>query len=92
MIKTFRDKGLKLFAETGNPRKLSVQNPKRIQLILNTLNAATKVSDMDAPGFRLHPIPRIEKGAWAVDVSGNWRITFKFEGEDAIDVDLRDYH
>lgn len=47
---------------------------------------------MDAPGLRLHPLKGGRKGTWAVDVSGNWRITFAFSGEDAVDVDLEDYH
>ncbi len=47
---------------------------------------------MDLPGFRLHPLKGERKGQWAVSLSGNWRVVFRFEGEDAIDVDLVDYH
>lgn len=92
MIKSFRNKGLQQFWETGSARKLAVQNPKRVAAILNALNAAQRPGDMDVPGFRLHAIPRIEKGRYAVDASPNYRVTFKFEGTDAVDVDLEDYH
>jgi len=47
---------------------------------------------MALPGFRLHPLKGERKGQWAVSLSGNWRIVFGFEGEDAVDVDLVDYH
>ena len=47
---------------------------------------------MDLPGFRLHPLKGHWKGHWAVSVSGNWRVTFRFEGGDAYDVDYLDYH
>ena len=47
---------------------------------------------MDLPGFKLHPLKGNLKGFWAVSVSGNWRIIFRFEGGHAYDVDLGDYH
>ena len=47
---------------------------------------------MDLPGLRLHELKGDRKGAWSVTVSGNWRVTFRFEGKDAIDVDYEDYH
>lgn len=47
---------------------------------------------MNVPGFRFHPLKGERKGSYAVSVSGNWRITFKFDGENAVDVDLEDYH
>ena len=60
--------------------------------MLDRLEAATKPEDMNLPGYRWHPLKDDRKGAYAVAVSGNWRITFKFDGEDAIDVDLEDYY
>lgn len=93
MIKTFRNKGLQQFWETGNARKMAVQNTRRVTAILNALNAAGHAGDMDIPGFRLHAIPRIEKGRFAVDASGNFRITFSFDRDgNAVEVDLEDYH
>jgi proteic killer suppression protein len=50
------------------------------------------VADVDAPGFRLHPLKGELRGFWAVEVSANWRIIFRFDGGDALDVDLLDYH
>jgi proteic killer suppression protein len=92
MIRTFRSKGLKRFAETGDASKLSVQNERRIRQILLALNAARLPEDMNRPGLRFHPLKGAGKGRYAVDASGNWRITFAWDGEDAIDVDLEDYH
>ncbi len=59
---------------------------------LDRLDAATKPEDMDLPGYRFHPLKGDRKGVYAVSVSGNWRLTFRFAGEDATDVDLEDYH
>jgi proteic killer suppression protein len=56
------------------------------------LDEAEKPEEMSIPGYRLHHLKGDQKGRYAVDVSGNWRITFGWEGEDAIDVDLEDYH
>jgi len=48
--------------------------------------------DMDLPDLHLHELKSQQSGRWSVRVSGNWRITFKFEGPDAIEVDYEDYH
>jgi toxin HigB-1 len=64
----------------------------RVGLILAALNAATAASDMGLPGLRLHPLKGGRSGTWSVSVSGNWRITFRFDGKDAVDVDYEDYH
>ena len=56
------------------------------------LDRSRKPDDMDLPGFRLHPLKGELKGHWAVTVSGNWRVTFRFEGGDAYEVDYLDYH
>jgi proteic killer suppression protein len=63
-----------------------------LSLILGTLNAATTPSDMDLPGLKLHPLKGGRSGTWSVTVRANWRITFRFEGKDAVDVDYEDYH
>ena len=60
--------------------------------MLNRLDAAVVPEDMDLPGFKFHELKGKRKGIYAVSVSGNWRITFKFDGEGAFDVDLEDYH
>jgi proteic killer suppression protein len=84
--------GLRRFAERGEPSKLSVQNPDRLRRILLALDAATSPEQMNVPGFRFHALKGRSKGRYAVDASGNWRVTFAWDGEDAIDVDLEDYH
>jgi proteic killer suppression protein len=60
--------------------------------ILGRLDAARSVSDMDLPGLRLHPLKGTLRGLWAVTVRANWRVTFRFSGPDAFDVDYVDYH
>lgn len=64
----------------------------RIQRMLDRLDASATAADMDLPGYRFHPLRGERVGEFAVSVSGNWRITFRFEGEDAIAVNLEDYH
>ena len=62
--------------------------------LLDRLDGAVKPEDMNLPGYRFLPLKGARKGEYAVSVSGNWRITFGFEGENAsaIDVSLEDYH
>lgn len=92
MIKTFRNKGLQRFFETGSTRWLSVQDDKRVRRILMTLDAAAQPTDMDLPGYHFHGLSGSDKGRYSVRVTGNYRITFGWDGEDAIDVELEDYH
>ncbi len=92
MIGTFRSKALRNFAARGDPSKLSVPNIDRVRRILARLNAALRPQDMNLPGYRFHALKGGAKGRYTVDASGNWRITFGWDGEDAIDVDLEDYH
>ena len=60
--------------------------------MLIALNESTVPQDMGLPGWRLHPLTGERRGFWAVSVTGNWRLIFRFEGENATDVDLIDYH
>ncbi len=92
MITSFRNKPLQRFFETGNPRGLSVQDDKRVSRILRALEAASKPEDMDLPGYRFHGLGGKDKGRYSVRVTGNWRITFGWDGENITDVDLEDYH
>jgi len=92
MIKSFKSKALREFFATGSARRLNVQNPARIGRILRALDDAERPEDMNLPGLRFHGLKGDQKGRYAVDASGNWRITFGFDGVDAIDVDLQDYH
>jgi proteic killer suppression protein len=65
---------------------------RRIRDVLAHLDRAVKPSDLDLPGYRLHPLKGGLKGCWSVTLSGNWRIVFRFEDGAALDVDLTDYH
>lgn len=64
----------------------------KIENILGLLEQATGPEVMDVPGFRLHPLKGELRGFWAVTVRANWRVVWRFEGADAMDVDLIDYH
>jgi toxin HigB-1 len=92
MIRSFRSKSLGRYAETGDASKLSVQKPDRVRRILLRLHAALRPQEMDTPGFRFHALKGKDKGRFAVWASENYRITFGWDGDDAIDVDLEDYH
>jgi proteic killer suppression protein len=92
VIRSFKSKALRLFAERGDARKLSVPNTGRVQRIINALDAAKAPEEMNLPGYRFHALKGDRRGAFAVDASGNYRVTFRFDGEDAVDVDLEDYH
>ena len=92
MIRSFNHKGLEKFFLTGSKAGIQTQHAERLRLILGRLNAATNPEDMRLPGLELHRLKGHRKGAWAVKVSGNWRVTFSFVGKDADGVDYEDYH
>ncbi|OBQ84646.1 MULTISPECIES: type II toxin-antitoxin system RelE/ParE family toxin [unclassified Mesorhizobium] len=92
MIKSFKRKALQRFFETGKARGLSVQDDKRVARILRALEAAARPQDMDLPGYHFHGLAGQDKGRYSVRVTGNWRITFGWDGEDATDIHLEDYH
>ena len=92
MIRGFKHKGLKRFFETGSVSGIQAPHAKRLRLILGRLHAARQPQDMNLPGLRLHELKGDRSGMWAVDVSGNWRVTFRFEGQDAEAVNYEDYH
>lgn len=92
MIKTFKHKGLKHFFETASQAGIRPDHAAKLARQLRQLNDASSASDMNMPGWRLHQLMGGLSGLWAVSVNGNWRITFAFEGEDAILVDYQDYH
>jgi toxin HigB-1 len=92
VIKSFQHKGLKVFFESGSKAGIQAQHAPRLRLLLGTLDCAEGAADMNRPGWKLHPLKGELKGHWSAWVSGNWRVTFKFEGKDAILVDYQDYH
>ena len=92
MIKSFKHKGLKIFFESGNSSKINPEHQKRLRLILSILNAAKDIKDINFPGSGLHQLKGELKGYWAVTVSGNWRIIFRFIDSEVSDIDYKDYH
>ena len=92
MIKSFKHKGLERFYIRGTTAGIQVAHAKRLRLILSNLDQADSPDDMDLPGLRLHPLRGDKKGVWSVSVSGNWRVTFRFNGRDAEIVNYEDYH
>jgi proteic killer suppression protein len=92
LIKTFRHRGLRCLFQDGDPSKVRADQARRIADVLAHLDQASRPSDLDLPGYRLHPLKGDLKGLWSVTISGNWRIVFRFEDGDAFDVDLTDYH
>ena len=92
MIESFRHKGLRRLYEDADHRGVNVQHVEKIEMILSVLDAATSVEALDLPSFRLHALTGDLKGLWSVTVRANWRIVFRFEGGNALDVDLVDYH
>ena len=92
MILSFRHRGLKRLYERDDRSRLQPELADRIEEILGLLDVAESPRDLGLPGFRLHPLKGDLKNFWSVTVSGNWRIIFRFRGQDAVDVDLIDYH
>ena len=92
MIHGFRHKGLERFFLKGTPSGIQTQHAKRLRLILGRLHASTGPKDMNLPGLYLHELSGNRRGTWSVRVSGNWRVTFRFKGQDVVDVDYEDYH
>lgn len=92
MIRTFRHRGLKRLYGRGDPSKVRADQAERIGLALADLDSAEKPQDLNLPGYRLHRLKGDLKEFWSIRVSGNWRIIFRFQGGDAYDVDLIDYH
>jgi proteic killer suppression protein len=92
VIKSYRHKGLMKFAETGSKAGIRPDHAGRLRNLLTALDAASEPADMNAPGYNLHPLKGSLENHWSVWVSGNWRVTFAFDGTDVILVDYLDYH
>jgi proteic killer suppression protein len=92
VITSFRHKGVKGFFETGSKAGIQAQQADRLGRQLRQLNDARRPQDMNMPGWNLHQLSGERAGRWSVRVSGNWRLVFAFEGENAANVDYVDYH
>ena len=88
-----RHKGLRALAEQDRARQLPGELVSRLRRILTALGEARHPGDLATrPGYRLHPLKGDLAGMWSISVSGNWRVVFRFEDSEAVDVDLVDYH
>ena len=92
MIKTWKHKGLRQFFETGNKSGVLAIHERRLKVILQRLSAATRPEDMNTPGMQFHKLAGNLAGFYSVSVSGNWRVIFKFVGQNAEEVNYVDYH
>lgn len=91
-IRSFRHKGLERFFLRGTTAGIQARHAQRLRLILGRLGVSQEPGDMALPGLELHPLRGDRKGTWAVKVSGNWRITFRFVEQDIEDINYEDYH
>jgi proteic killer suppression protein len=91
VIRGFRHRGLRQL-HNGDASRISAELRAKAERILDLLNVATGPRDLDLPGLCLHALKGDLDGWWAVNVSENWRIVFRFEDGNALDVDLIDYH
>ena len=92
VIKSFRSKALKRLVEKGDRSKVNPEHVNKLVLIMNALSSAASLDDANFPGAQLHPLKGFGEGRYAISVSGNWRVTFRFENGHAEDVDYLDYH
>ena len=92
LIRSFKHRGLKRLYDLGERRGVRPDLVGAVEEVLTVLDAAGSPQALDLPGYRLHPLKGHWKGFWAVTVRANWRIIFRFEGNDAFDVELIDYH
>jgi proteic killer suppression protein len=92
VIRSFQHKGLERFFLKGTKSGIQAAHASKLRLILSWLHASVSPKDMNLPGLYLHQLKGTSRGVWSVRASGNCRITFRFEGPDAIDVNYEDYH
>ena len=92
MIRRFLHRGLKRLYERDDRSGVNAAHVARLERILTLLDVAQRPADIDLPGYRLHPLKGERKGEWSVSVSGNWRVTFRFDEGDVTDLNYEDYH
>ena len=87
MIRTFKHRGLKRLYERGDRSGIRADPVDTVLEILTLLDSATSTLSLNVPGYRLHPLKGDMKGLWSMTVRANWRIIFRFEGADALDIE-----
>ena len=91
VVETFRHKGLEEIYLTGKTRRIGIEHVGKCIRILQSLEVATQPGDMNIAGYRFHSLQGKPR-RWSVRVTGNYRITFGWSGENANDVDFEDCH
>lgn len=92
LIRGFRHKGIEIFFKTGSTRGIQASHAAKLGRVLRALNVAQVPSEMNLPGFDLHPLRGNYTNHWAASINGNWRVIFVFVGTDTDLVDYLDYH
>jgi len=92
MIRSFKHRGLKRLYEHNDRSGVRPDLVETVEELLTVLDEAAMPQALNLPGYRLHSLKGDLKGFWSVTVRANWRIMFRFEGTDAFDVELIDYH
>lgn len=93
MIKSFADKTAETLFATGEAKRLPADIVRRAVRKLDMIDNAFCVDDLRVPpGNRLHALAGDRAGQWSISVNDQWRICFRFQGEDAYDVELCDYY
>ena len=96
MIISFQHKGLRKFYETGSKKGIVASHVTKLQMILVALEIAEEANELDLPAFSLHALKGDLLGYWSLSykeqVNGNWRVIFRFKGNDVELVDYLDYH
>ncbi len=92
MIRRIRHRGLKKLCEDDDASRVNAQHADKLREILLVLDAAAVPNDADLPGYKLHRLKPAKEGRWSIWISGNWRVTFSFDGHEVTDVNYEDYH
>ncbi|QMV85282.1 type II toxin-antitoxin system mRNA interferase toxin, RelE/StbE family [Corynebacterium hindlerae] len=93
MIVSFQHRGLEEYFKTGSKRGIQPQHANKLSRVLSVLDQATTIEPiLRIPGYRAHELVGDRKGFWSVRITGNWRVIFRFVGEDVELVDYLDYH
>ncbi len=92
-IRSVTHRGLRRLIEDDDERELRTDLVRRIRRVITALSLANSPETiLGPPGWRIHQLIGDRANTWSVSVSGNWRITFKVEDDDIIDLNLEDYH
>jgi len=92
MIESFKNKALEKLLKQGSGKGIPKELEKRLRIRLAVIDAATTIDEIRIPGYNLHQLKGDRQGTWSIKLSGNWRVTFRFEDGNAQDLDIEDYH